>query len=207
MEVTFQREQRAPKEEFEWIYSWCDHTSGADKPRVLLIGDSITFGYQPFVRELLSDACYVDHIATSYGADTAMYHGAVLGMAKDSDYALVHYNFGLHSHRMNAEEYRESVEANLAELMKRSKVILANTTRVFERGLNGESAEWSAKVAERNVEAAALAARLGLPLNDLYAAADALSAKDRLADGVHFEESGYRALAARVAESIRENIR
>ena len=41
------------KERFEWINSWCDETLNADLPRVLLVGDSITLGYQDKVRQNL----------------------------------------------------------------------------------------------------------------------------------------------------------
>ena len=54
------------KERFEWIHSWCDETAKEDLPRVLLVGDSITYNYQEKVRELLKDVCYVDYISTSY---------------------------------------------------------------------------------------------------------------------------------------------
>ena len=54
------------KEQKEWIRAWCDDTNEKDLPRVLLIGDSITNGYQEKVRTLLQGVCYVDFIATSY---------------------------------------------------------------------------------------------------------------------------------------------
>ena len=41
------------KERYEWLRSWCDETLSSDLPRVALIGDSITEGYQKQVRELL----------------------------------------------------------------------------------------------------------------------------------------------------------
>ena len=43
------------KEYSEWIQSWCDCATCDDLPRILLIGDSITRGYQAFVREKLKN--------------------------------------------------------------------------------------------------------------------------------------------------------
>ena len=80
------------KGRYEWIQSWCDEADRTDKPRVLLIGDSITYGYQAIVRELLKDVCYVDYIATSYAADNKLYTLLVEGMAKNSDYDVIHFN-------------------------------------------------------------------------------------------------------------------
>lgn len=42
------------KEDFEWIHSWTDYSNNNDLPRILLIGDSITEGYNRIVREKLS---------------------------------------------------------------------------------------------------------------------------------------------------------
>ena len=93
------------KERFEWIQSWCDEADKTDKPRVLLVGDSITRGYQEIVRELLSDVCYVDYLATSYAIDNKLYSTLVEDFAKNSDYAVVHFNHGLHGIHMSPRTY------------------------------------------------------------------------------------------------------
>ena len=95
------------KERFEWIQSWCDEADKTDKPRVLLIGDSITYGYQAIVRELLHDFCYVDFLATSYAADNKLFSTLVEDFAKNSDYAIVHFNHGLHGIHMSKRTYEK----------------------------------------------------------------------------------------------------
>lgn len=199
--MTFQREQRGgAKEQFEWIHSWCDYADRKDKPRVLLIGDSITYGYQAFVRENLGKVAYVDYIATSYCPESRVYRGAVLGMAQDSEYAVIHYNFGLHGIHLSAEDYEADVRAFVGELQKFGKVVLANTTDYLDPDLNAPLGVWGRKVEERNRAAEKIARERGLELDDLYALCRSFPIGDRLPDGVHYEESGYRKFAARVAE-------
>ena len=81
------------KEPFEWIHSWLDRTDKNDRPRVLLIGDSICNGYEETVRKLLDGECYVDYLATSHSVDSDFYRAMVGGIAKASKYDLIHYNF------------------------------------------------------------------------------------------------------------------
>ena len=94
------------KEQFEWIHSWCDEAANDDLPRVLLVGDSIVDGYQAKVRELLHGVCYVDFIATSYGIDTKMYATLLLAFMTDSEYALIHFNNGLHGVHITKRTYQ-----------------------------------------------------------------------------------------------------
>ena len=84
------------KEWFEWISSWCDASTQNDLPRILLVGDSISRGYQDKVRALLKGVCYVDYISLSYAIDTPIYNTIIEKFAADSNYALVHFNHGLH---------------------------------------------------------------------------------------------------------------
>ena len=89
------------KERFEWIESWCEETTNKDKPRVLLIGDSITRGYQQSVKEKLKDIAYVDYIATSYFIDMKIYRELIKSFVNDSEYSVIHFNHGLHGKNMS----------------------------------------------------------------------------------------------------------
>ena len=72
------------QERIEWINSWCEDTNNTDLPRVLLIGDSITQGYQGIVREALRGICYVDYVSTSYTLNSPFFFKLVLGLAKNN---------------------------------------------------------------------------------------------------------------------------
>ena len=106
------------KEQFEWIHSWCDETALNDLPRVLLVGDSITDGYQAKVRELLKGVCYVDYIATSYAVDSKMYNLLVGAFVADSKYDLIHFNHGLHGIHISKKSYKSRMKKLLSKIEK-----------------------------------------------------------------------------------------
>ncbi len=190
------------KERFEWVRSWCDEADKADKPRVLLVGDSITEGYQAIVRELLRDVCYVDYVATSYAIDNKLYTTLVEGFAKNSDYAAVHFNHGLHGVHMCPRTYKSKVKALLLRLSENSKIILAETTVVYREGNKRIDPVWRKRVNERNDVVAELVTELDCAWDRLYEVSDTLPKSSRSSDGVHYEAAGYESLADSVAKSI-----
>ena len=106
------------KETFEWVQSWCDHADEADKPRVLLVGDSITRGYESIVRERLKDVAYVDYLSTSYAVDNKLFSTMVEAFCKNSDYALVHFNHGLHGFHMSPRTYKSKIKNLLLRTLR-----------------------------------------------------------------------------------------
>ena len=190
------------KEQFEWINSWCDEADKTDKPRVLLVGDSITYGYQKIVRELLRDFCYVDVLATSYAIDNKLYPTFVEDFAKNSEYAVVHFNHGLHGVHMCPRTYKSKIKNLLLRLGERSKIILADTTVVYKAGNRRLDPVWRKRVGERNDVVAELVTELGCAWDSLYEVSLRIPVEDRAADGVHYEVGGYELLADSVAKSI-----
>ncbi|MBQ9728860.1 MAG: hypothetical protein IJV85_04615 [Clostridia bacterium] len=189
------------KEYFEWIKSWCDKTTEKDLPRVLLVGDSITDGYQAKVRELLSGVCYVDYIATSYAIDSPMYVQLVKNFVKDSDYALVHFNHGLHGLHIPTRTYKSLMRKLSDWMLQRTKVVFALSTHVMAEGSKRSSGRWMKIVRPRNKAVLSLAATKNCAVDDLFTVSTTL--KERTEDGVHFMPEGYAVLAAKVAESIQ----
>lgn len=191
------------KETYEWCRTWADHANATDLPRVLLVGDSITNGYQTEVRRLLDGICYVDMIATSYFVDCPTYHSIHTALYRDLPYAVVHFNHGLHGVHGSTEVYETGVESILKELGSASKLILATSTSVKQR----ESEEYNEKtmemVKERNEALFRIAERLGCPVNDLFTVSLSVPSAYRSKDGVHYTEDGYAEyFAPRVAEQI-----
>ena len=111
------------KERFEWIHSWCDYADKSDLPRVLLIGDSITLGYQEKVRQKLKGVCYVDFISTSYAIDTKIYNTLISGFATDSDYSLIHFNHGLHGQHISKRTYKSKMKKLLLKIAADAKIV------------------------------------------------------------------------------------
>ena len=194
----------AKKEFNEWIHAQCSETSGADKPRVLLIGDSICNGYQPVVRGKLSGICYVDYVSTSYTLDSKMFDALILGLIKDSKYDLIHINQGLHGAHMNKTSYK----ARLKKIIRKFgiKTVIATSTPAYKEGNKINHPVLTSKVKARNQAVFEIAAELNLPVNDLFAVAKSLKITDRAYDGVHYEQSGYEVLGDAVANKIKEQL-
>lgn len=195
------------KERFEWIQSWCDEADKTDKPRVLLVGDSVTEGYQAIVRELLQGVCYVDYIATSYAADNKYYTTLIEGFAKNSDYAVVHFSHGLHGEQMCPRTYKSKIKSLILRLSERSKVILAEITVKYREGNKRADPFWRKRVNERNEVVAELITELGCEWNQLYDVSVKIPLSARADDGVHYLPAGYEILADSVAKSILKVIR
>lgn len=190
------------KETFEWIQSWCDHTEKNDLPRLLLVGDSITRSYQGKVRELLEGKFYVDYIAASYSVDQKFFVDLVTKFAADSDYAVIHFNHGLHGLHMTDKVYGEGVEKLLAEIGKNRKVILAASTLVKEKGNARIDYRTTGIVLRRNKIIEIIAQRSGYKIDDLYSVSANIPAEYRWSDGVHYDEKGSERLAEAVAKSV-----
>ena len=195
----------AAKEKFEWIRSWSDYAPNTDKPRVLLIGDSITNGYNEHVRELLRDACYVDFFATSYTIESGVYLANVRAFLADTKYDLVHFNFGLHGFHLERDEYKARVRALAEEIALEAKTLLVTSTPIRAQKSNELDLKNSAVIG-RNEAIAEISAECGFPVDDLYTVARELPFELTAGDGYHYTTEGYKALAAVVAESIKANL-
>ncbi len=192
------------KETFEWIQTWCDHTEKNDLPRVLLVGDSITRAYQERVREILSGKFYVDYLAASYSIDQPIFVNFVTSFAKDSDYALIHFNHGLHGWHNTDKVYGEGIEKLLADVGKNRKVILATSTLVKESGNARIDYRQTGVILRRNQVLQKISERNGYAIDDLYAVSANLPNEFRWEDGVHYDERGSERLAEAVAKSIEK---
>lgn len=195
----------ATKEKFEWIRSWSDYAPNTDKPRVLLIGDSITNGYNEHVRELLREVCYVDFFATSYTIESCVYLANVRAMIADAKYDLVHFNFGLHGFHLGRDEYKARVRALAEEIALECKTVLVTSTPIRAQKSNDLDAK-NAIVIERNEAVAEIAKECGFAVDELYSVARDLAFELTAGDGYHYTTDGYKALAAVVADCVKANL-
>ena len=188
------------KERYEWLRSWCDETLSSDLPRVALIGDSITEGYQKQVRELLRGRCYVDFLATSYAIDNPIYFATLKLFLDNSSYQAVHYNFGLHGEHLTPAEYEEGLKKVTSLILADSHLILATTTEPYpiEKGQD-LSPTWIPLAKERNEVMLRFAKERGIPVDDLHAVSLMSPQDEKAGDSIHFAEKGYLRLAKQVA--------
>lgn len=188
-------------------------------PRVLVIGDSISMGYTPVVREMMKGKANLHHPPencqwSAYGVEKL---DRWLG---DKKWDVITFNFGLHDlkfvdaknnavdvangHQLaSADEY----EKNLSEIAKRlkatgAKIIFVNTTPVpANTGTRVEGSE-----SKYNEAAARVMADEKIPTVDLHAMAIA-NPRLQLPANVHFTKQGYKTLGEQVKESIEEALK
>lgn len=193
------------KETFEWICSRQDHNDKEDLPRVLLIGDSITRGYESIVCNRLRGTAYVDYIATSYAIDSKSYYNLIKSIFSYNKYDLVHFNNGLHGIHVSPKIYKKRLEKVL-KMFSNTKVVMALTTQLFYEGKSEIEKKWFQRVNERNESMLEIAKEYGISVDDLYTISCTLQKGDLYGDGVHFSNSGYEILSDAVEKSIKENL-
>ena len=195
------------KEDFEWIHSWCDLAKNNDLPRVLLIGDSITWGYQEKVRNCLKGFCYVDFLSTSYSIDNPFYSKLIKNFVTNSSYDLVHFNFGLHGKHISEKSFNTRIRKILSFIEDNcKKLVIGNITNVNNVGNKKPNLSWTKRVNERNKIYNQIALENNIKINDLHELALSFDKSLRKDDGVHYEDQGYEIFAKKVSEFIKENI-
>lgn len=189
-------------------------------PKVLIIGDSISIGYTPYVkRQLKSEA------AVSRNPGNAAHTGT--GLEKidawlgDTRWDLIHFNWGLHDlcyrnpqakQQGNRDKVNgtltttlEQYEKNLDQLVTRLKqtgatLVWASTTLVPE----GEAGRIASDEKKYNSVAARVMKKHGIAINDLHALSADFGPELFVKEGdVHYKPAGYQKLGTQVATSIR----
>ena len=200
-------------------------------PRVLLLGDSISIGYTPFVRELLSGQAVVVRPMNNDGARAENCAGTTKGVehverwleAGGGNFDVIHFNFGLHDLKRvkagsgaNSDDKADPQQAELQTYLDQLRSItlkllgsgaqlcFATTTPVPEGGVRPYRDPQD--VVDYNAAAVQLMRSLGVTVVDLYSLAQALPAGSQLPVNVHFSKAGSRDLAGGVASAILEMI-
>ncbi len=184
------------------------------KPRVLLIGDSISMGYTEPTQKLLKNKAEVERIPENGGPTIRglEYMSAWLG---DGAWDIIHFNFGLHDlaimedgkHQVPIEEY----EPNLRELVKQlqatgARLIWASTTPVPPPEGDVTLSRGDEDAIAYNAVAKQIMDENGITINDLYAKALPRLAELQQPVDVHFTEHGSEVLGEWVAASIEAEL-
>ena len=184
-------------------------------PRALIIGDSISIGYTPPVRELLAGKVNLHRPRTNCGPTT---HGVaeIENWLGDGPWDVIHFNWGLHDivymkengervdppqgqHQVPADRYEQNLNALVQRLNQTgAKLIWCATTPVPE----GASFRKPGDEVEYNAIAQKVMRAHGIPTNDLYAYARKRLDEIQLPANVHFGKRGSAILAESVARHI-----
>ena len=181
----------------------------ADRPRVLLIGDSIRLDYQPLVTARLGASVEVSGPPENCGDSANL--ARRLGDWIDPAARLVVFNAGLHDLRLSGNGVRHQVEVdryegNLAVVVRELRdrgvaPVFATTTPVDDdrHAASGKPERLDADVQAYNEAARRVMEELEVPVIDLY---PLVGPELIAADGVHLTTEGTAVVAAAVAEAI-----
>ncbi len=199
--------------------------SDGDPPRVLLLGDSISLGYTPFVQEMLGEAAQVVRPKVDGRDENCQGTNHGLGQlerwlnAAENPHVIV-FNFGLHDmkhvdpatgapsndprHPRQAapQIYRQQLQAIAERLVQTgAHVVFATTTPVPAGGVRplrrvGDPLLYNG-LARQVVEP------LGIQVVDLWSTANEHLGEWQQPVNVHFRPEGSRGLAAAVVQAVR----
>ncbi|HYF36999.1 MAG TPA: SGNH/GDSL hydrolase family protein [Prosthecobacter sp.] len=203
------------------------------KKRLLILGDSISIGYTPFVQKMLADEMTV--LRPMRGQKPENCSGTTSGVANidrwlqidGAKWDVIHFNWGLHdlkhvkpgdpkgaTSELESDPPQATVEVyekNLREIVAKlkatgAKLIFATTTPVPEGKMRVYRTD--ADAVRYNQAALRVMKENGIAINDLYA-----FAKPKLAEiqiqpaNVHFTPQGSEALAAEVVKAVRAAVK
>ena len=200
--------------------------NGEELPNVLIIGDSISIGYTPFVKELLKGKANVYRPTTAEGGRLNC-EGTTKGVKLIEEWLavnqweVIHFNFGLHDlkhvddqsgkNSTNPDDPQQAdlktYKKNLSEIVKKldatgSKLIFATTTPYPDKPQGplrrSDQAEKYNKVALKIMK------KYDIKINNLHDFVLPRMEELQLPNNVHFKKEGSEALAKQVANAIDE---
>ncbi len=186
--------------------------------KILLIGDSISIGYAPHVRDTLVGQIKVVHNEGNAADSRNILANLDAYLAANKDAGVIHLNCGLHdikrldgvnSQQVPIDEYGRNLREIITKLIAQGKqVIWAHTTPVADTIHNcvKDFRRFESDVLAYNSVAADIASDAGLAVNDLHSAVIAAGVAQCLdEDGVHLTEAGNRACGKAVAKIVSKS--
>lgn len=195
-----------------------------EKPKILIIGDSISIGYTLFVQEYFSDQAIVKH-----NPGNAQHTGTGLQKIEEwigvEDWDLIQINWGLwdlcyrhpdskeygNRDKVNGtltyslEEYRANLDSLVTKIQKISdaKLIFVTTTYVPEN----EAGRFEKDAKKYNKVANSVMKKHGVTINDLYKPSIAIHREFGQGDAdVHYTPEGYKQLGNIVYEFLKDEL-
>ncbi len=200
-------------------------------PNVLIIGDSISGGYFPFVNEELSGKAKLFQPLRydNNGNPLSCCKGTTQGVNEidiflaDTKWDIIHFNFGLHDlkhinpitgknsknldhpRQASPEEYSKNLKIIISKLRTtKAKLIFATTTPYPDKLGKQMRSPGMPKI--YNEVAIEIMDKNNIEINDLYSKLLPVIGSLQRPKNVHFTEEGYKFLAKHVAQKIINNL-
>ena len=208
MAVNIGSTQNIVRENIEWCRIWVPGINQTDKPRILLIGDSITEGYSGTVEKLLEGKAYVARLSTSKSLGDPLYLDEVKMVLANTTFKVIHFNNGMHGGGYNETEYQRDYKKLVALLKKNapgSKLICATTTAQRTSNQLDKLTSFTDRIKARNDIAREAIKGQGIKIDDLYALLENRP-EFYSQDGTHSNDKGIEAEGQQVAKIIAEEL-
>lgn len=189
------------------------------QPNVLIIGDSISLGYTPYVEQQLAGKANVFHSpGNAQGTRNALrpqpQGGTLLDTwLADDFYDVIYWNFGIHDMRRDVGPYSplrwgepEVYSANLRTIARRleqtgSSLVFATSTPLIEGNPNVKAGD---ELLYNDI-ARGIMADEGVPLSDLYYWVFPNADEWQIGNGnLHYTDAGYQGIAEKVSFDIAQ---
>ncbi len=203
-------------------------TFGSKLPKVLILGDSISIGYYPFVKELLEGDVFITRpfredgsAENCAGTSNGLKH--IDRWIGETKWDLIHFNFGLHDikhvdpltgknskdpadpHQADPKQYKKNLEVIVDKLKTTGAKLIFATTTPYPDDVTGPLRD-PGMPEKYNKVALKIMKKNGIFVNDLHAFVLPRMKELQRPSNVHFTESGSRALAGQVASVIKNNL-
>lgn len=197
------------RESIEWCDIWISHANETNRPRVLLIGDSIARAYYPQVEKLLAGKAYVGRLASSAFISDPVLLMQIRMVLTQYKFDVIHINNGMHGWQHSEKEYEEAFPEYLKTIRKyapNAKLIWANTTplKVSPPSSENFTIATDERIAARNAIAADFMRAHGIPVEDLNT--PMRGHPEFHVDNVHFNDHGIAIQAAQIATDIKKQL-
>ena len=200
--------------------------SGIELPKVLLIGDSISIGYTPYVTEMLQYQAEV-HRPVLKNGNPENCEGTTKGVENinrwigDTKWDVIHFNFGLHDikhvdpvtgenssnpedpHQADLRQYKKNLKVIVEKLKATGAKLIFATTTPYPDTVSGPLRK-PGMPKKYNKVAIKIMNRNKIHINNLYAFMLPRMNELQRPNNVHFTAEGSKALAEKVAERILE---
>ncbi len=191
-------------------------TSSVQKTKhVLIIGDSISIGYTPFIKDALSpDDIIVEHNPGN-GGSTKRGVESIEKWLDNKEWDVIVFNFGLHDlvHKdslnkydvngivsITPEEYEKNLNFIVGKLKETTATIFFATTTTVPEGASGRKVE---SPAIYNEIATKVMNKNKINIIDLYTASLEIHPKNSKPKNVHYTPNGYEELSKYIVDAIR----
>jgi hypothetical protein len=194
------------------------------KPRILIIGDSISNGYMPFVEEYFADKAFVKH-----NPGNAQHSGFGLQKIREwiagEEWDVIQFNWGLHdlcyrSPESKVQGNRDKVNGKITNTIEQYKTYLDSIVTILEHSTKAklifvtttyvpenEAGRFQDDVQKYNKAALEVMKKHKIQVNDIYSKSIVIHKKWGLGtDNVHYSKEGSAELGKLIVSVLEKQI-